>query len=164
MAKQPDHQPLDEILGAETTNTVTDALQANLLDLINLGLAVKQAHWNLAGPQFISIHKFLDEVYEEVQEYTDQTAERVRQLDAFPNGNPDVVAANKTFPLMPTGKIKDLDAVDQVLLRMELTIKALRARLESFEEDEVVSADLVHAHLNGLEMKAWMFRSIMGRD
>ncbi|CAN5541163.1 DNA starvation/stationary phase protection protein [soil metagenome] len=164
MATTQKHETLEKILGEKTTGTVTDALQGNLLDFINLGLAVKQAHWNLAGHHFIAIHKFLDEVYEEVEEYIDQTAERVRQLDDFPNGNADVVAANKTFDKMPLGKIKDLDAVDLVVTRIELTVKAVRARLEGFEEDEVVTADLVHAHLEGLETKAWMLRSILGRD
>ncbi|RYG46505.1 DNA starvation/stationary phase protection protein [bacterium] len=164
MAATQDPNTLDQLLGKKTTGTVTDALQANLLDLIKLGLSVKQAHWNLAGPQFLTIHTFLDEVYSEVQEYTDQTAERIRQLDAFPNGNADAVAESQTIEKMPLGKIKDLDAVEHVLQRIEATVKAVRDRLETFEEDEVVSADLVHAHLLGLENRAWMLRSTLGRD
>ncbi|RYG38548.1 DNA starvation/stationary phase protection protein [bacterium] len=164
MPTTQDPKTLDQLLGKKTTGTVTDALQANLLDLIKLGLSVKQAHWNLAGPQFLTIHEFLDKVYAEVQEYTDQTAERVRQLDAFPNGNADAVAASTTIEKMPLGKIKDLNAVEEVLNRIEATVKAVRERLETFEEDEVVSADLVHAHLFGLENRAWMLRATLGRD
>ena len=37
-----------------------EALNARLADGIDLALAIKQAHWNLKGPQFIGVHEMLD--------------------------------------------------------------------------------------------------------
>ena len=42
--------------------TVTKALQATLVEFIDLALVGKQAHWSVVGPQFRSIHLELDEI------------------------------------------------------------------------------------------------------
>ena len=47
---------------AEAQEAVTNALQESLVDLIDLSLVAKQAHWSVVGPRFRSIHLALDEV------------------------------------------------------------------------------------------------------
>ena len=39
-----------------------EVLQGALVDLLDLSLIAKQAHWNILGPRFRSIHLQLDEV------------------------------------------------------------------------------------------------------
>lgn len=43
-------------------------------------------HWNLTGPQFYSIHVFLEEQYKELLEMMDKLAERIRYLNGRPLG------------------------------------------------------------------------------
>ena len=57
-----------------------DTLQARLADGIDLSLTIKQAHWNLKGPQFIGIHLMLDGFRDEMDDYNDKVAERIIQL------------------------------------------------------------------------------------
>ncbi|MFI8380140.1 Dps family protein [Leeuwenhoekiella sp. NPDC079379] len=52
------------------------ALQSTLYELIDQSHAVHQAHWNLRGPQFISIHELLDSFYGQLSVYIDDVAER----------------------------------------------------------------------------------------
>ena len=47
-------------LDEKTRQASVELLNARLADGIDLALAVKQAHWNLRGPQFIAIHELLD--------------------------------------------------------------------------------------------------------
>src|SRR4051812_25448596 len=60
----------DKPLGRPSTMTLTErqtvaaALDVTLLDFINLALLAKQAHWNVAGPMFRSLHLLLDELVE----------------------------------------------------------------------------------------------------
>lgn len=155
---------LAEMVGGAVADKVAAGLQGNLLDFLALGLSVKQAHWNLVGPHFYHLHTFLDEVYEEIADITDETAERIRQIQRFPNGNADAIAADTTVPAMPLGRIQDLDAARHVLDRTSHVVEATRDRLETFEDDEVVSADLVHSHLEKLEMRMWMLRATLSES
>jgi len=139
---------------------VHEVLQANLLDQLLLTLQVKQAHWNIVGPRFISIHEYLDSVYETMQEQTDQSAERIRQLRAFPNGSADLVAENETFVPMPNGPISDSDVVDLITHRLELAIDAFRDRLATIEDVDTVTADIIHGQIEDLEIHAWKMRSM----
>ena len=139
---------------------VHEVLQANLLDQLLLNLQVKQAHWNIVGPRFISIHEYLDSIYETLLEQIDESAERIRQLRAFPNGNADLVAANETFVPMPAGPISDEDVVDLITHRLEVAIQALRDRLATIEDVDTVTADMIHGQIEALEIHAWKMRSM----
>ncbi len=45
----------------ESARAITgEALQETLVDLVGLSLMAKQAHWNIVGPRFRSIHLQLD--------------------------------------------------------------------------------------------------------
>ena len=74
-------------------------LNARLADAIDLALQVKQAHWNVKGPQFVSLHDLFDEVAEILEELTDELAERVVELGGIAEGTLQVVAgASRLVP------------------------------------------------------------------
>jgi starvation-inducible DNA-binding protein len=51
-------------IGTTAEGTVHDDLQATVVELIELSLQGKQAHWNVTGPLFRSVHLELDEIVE----------------------------------------------------------------------------------------------------
>ena len=59
---------------------VAAALQQALVDLTALSLQGKQAHWNIEGPGFRSLHLHLDEIIDEVRLAADDVAERMQPL------------------------------------------------------------------------------------
>ena len=67
-------------LSEQTRNQVIALCNARLADSVDLQTQVKQAHWNVKGPDFIALHKLFDDINEDVEEYVDLTAERVVQL------------------------------------------------------------------------------------
>jgi starvation-inducible DNA-binding protein len=138
---------------------VLEVLQSNLLDQILMSLQVKQAHWNIVGPRFISIHEFLDLIYGTLQEQIDQSAERIRHLRAFPNGDARLIAKNELLEPMPAGEISDIEVVDLITHRLEVVIDAFRKRLQTIEEVDVVTSDMIHGHIEKLEAHGWMMRS-----
>ena len=75
----------------------SDKLAANmqkvLVDLIDLHLQGKQAHWNILGTNFRDLHLQLDEIVDAAREFADDTAERMRALYAVPDGRSATVAA-----------------------------------------------------------------------
>ncbi len=58
----------------------TRILNERLAELIDLKLQIKQAHWNVKGPNFISLHKLFDEFAGTIEEQIDETAERITAL------------------------------------------------------------------------------------
>jgi len=63
-------------LREKTRRTMIDLLNQELADVLDLGLQAKQAHWNVKGPHFIGLHELFDKVAEEMEELTDDMAER----------------------------------------------------------------------------------------
>ncbi|MDX2066648.1 MAG: DNA starvation/stationary phase protection protein [Fimbriimonadaceae bacterium] len=141
---------------------VADHLQSNLVDFLALDLAVKQGHWNIVGPGFLEVHEFLDEVHGALQEAIDETAERIRHLGGFPSGNPARIASNDAVSPLADGQLDVQDTVRGLAARTEVVIRQVRQRLEAIEDTEVVTADMVHAHLHKLEHYAWMLRATAG--
>jgi starvation-inducible DNA-binding protein len=80
-----------------------EALNARLADGIDLALAIKQAHWNLKGPQFIGVHLMLDGFRTELDDLNDKVAERAVQLGATAFGSTQAVAERTKLPPYPTG-------------------------------------------------------------
>ena len=56
-------------------------LNARLADAIDLALQVKQAHWNVKGPNFIALHQLFDTVHAEVEGHYDTIAERITDAE-----------------------------------------------------------------------------------
>src|SRR5207249_9668055 len=73
------HETMND-LPENVRSQVSDLLNNRLAEAIDLQTQVKQAHWNVKGPQFIALHKLFDEINDAVVEYVDLLAERVVQL------------------------------------------------------------------------------------
>ena len=71
------HMPIDA-----GDREVLAELQSMLVELIDLALIGKQAHWNVEGPHFRSLHLELDELVDTWRSLGDQVAEREVTLGA----------------------------------------------------------------------------------
>jgi starvation-inducible DNA-binding protein len=134
-------------------------LQPILTDLIAYSLNVKQLHWNIVGPHFRPIHLHLDEIYAEILEAIDTVAERISATGHSPNGTLKSVAKDAELLDVPTGFIRD----DQVLLyaseRTRELIGLIRSRMNSIEDVDTVTADVLHQIVGKLEKQHWMIQA-----
>ena len=78
--------PITSTLTDEQKTITGNALQQTLVDLIDLSLVAKQAHWNVVGRNFRSVHLELDELVTVSREFTDQAAERATAIGVSPDG------------------------------------------------------------------------------
>ena len=93
-------------LSEETRVAVCDLLNQRLADVIDLTLAVKQAHWNLKGEGFIGVHELLDDVADHLRESLDMIAERVTIIGGQAKGTSQAVTENTQMKPYPTDQVK----------------------------------------------------------
>ncbi|MDW8810379.1 DNA starvation/stationary phase protection protein [Streptomyces scabiei] len=136
-----------------------DALQESLVDLLGLSLIGKQAHWNVVGPRFRSIHLQLDEVVSTARTFADQVAERAAALGVAPDGRPETVAARFALQGPKDGWLRDTEVVKLLVEALETAIGRLRERIEAVEEADKVTQDLLIAVTYELEKQRWMFEA-----
>src|SRR5919201_4248603 len=90
-----------EVQNFQATPELGASLQRVLVDLIELHLQGKQAHWNVVGTNFRDLHLQLDELVDFAREASDTVAERMRALNAVPDGRSDTIAASTSLPQFP---------------------------------------------------------------
>ncbi|HWL76105.1 MAG TPA: DNA starvation/stationary phase protection protein [Microbacterium sp.] len=142
--------------GFQASETLSDNLQKVLVDLIELSLQGKQAHWNVVGRNFRDTHLQLDEIIEAARGFSDDVAERMRALHALPDGRSDVVAQTTTLPEFPQGEIATTDVIDLMTERLDAVASTCREVHDDVDEEDPTSADLLHAILEKIEQLSWM--------
>lgn len=138
---------------------VTEALQGALVDLLDLSLTAKQAHWSLYGPRFRSIHLQLDEVVGSARTFSDAVAERAAALGITPDGRAATIAASSNVPAFPAGWVKDSDSVAAIVKSLALIIVRMRERVTNTAEADPVTQDLLIGITADLEKQHWMFQA-----
>ncbi|MEU5633016.1 Dps family protein [Streptomyces rishiriensis] len=136
-----------------------DALQTTLVDLLGLSLIGKQAHWNIVGPRFRSIHLQLDEVVTTARGFADTVAERAAALGLPPDGRPETIASAFTLPSPKDGWLRDEDVVRVIAETLGAAISRLRERISATDEADPVTQDLLIAITAELEKQRWMFEA-----
>ncbi|MDT5148931.1 MAG: starvation-inducible DNA-binding protein [Mycobacterium sp.] len=132
-------------------------LQTVLVGLLELQNQAKQAHWTLVGPLFRPTHLQLDEVVDAVREYADSIAERMRALEAVPDGRTRTVAKDTSLDDFPQGEVSVERAVAVISERILAVVNIIRAVHDGVDEQDPTSADILHTILEELEKQRWMF-------
>lgn len=143
--------------------TVTETLQQVLADLIDLGLLAKQAHWNVVGPNFRSLHLHLDELADLAREHSDSVAERMSAIGANPDGRASTIAAQSGLPQLGTGWLDDTVVVESVSGLLAFAVAGLRKGIEVTGEVDLVSQDLLIGIAADVEKQHWMFTAQRSR-
>lgn len=136
--------------------TLAGHLQAVLVDLLDLALQGKQAHWNVVGRNFRDTHRQLDEIIEAARTFSDTVAERMRALHAVPDGRSATIAKASSLPEFPAGEVSTTDTIDLVTERLEAAVGTMRRVHDEVDEEDPTSADILHAVIESLEQFAWM--------
>ncbi|MGV9797419.1 Dps family protein [Mycobacterium sp. NPDC003449] len=148
-----------EIQAFQATPELSGNLQRVLVDLIELSLQGKQAHWNVVGTNFRDLHLQLDELVDLAREGGDTIAERMRALDAVPDGRSDTVAAATTLPEFPGYERSTGEVVDLITVRINAAVDTMRRVHDAVDAEDPSTADVLHQLIDGLEKLAWLIKS-----
>jgi starvation-inducible DNA-binding protein len=148
-----------EINGFHASPELAGNLQRVLVDLIELQLQGKQAHWNVVGTNFRDLHLQLDELVDFARESSDTIAERMRALDAVPDGRSDTVAATTSVPQIPGYEHNTTEVVDLITTAVYAVVDTIRAVHDAVDAEDPTTADQLHQLIDGLEKLAWLIKS-----
>jgi starvation-inducible DNA-binding protein len=139
--------------------TVLKDLQATLAELIDLSLLGKQAHWNVIGPQFRSVHLELDEIVNLARIASDRVAERIATIGAAPDGRAETVGTTSELPPFPAGFVPTTETVQRVSSTIETIAVRMKERILRIGDLDPVSQDILIGTTDELEKAGWMLRS-----
>jgi starvation-inducible DNA-binding protein len=147
--------------GMKTDNAeqVVRLLQDRLNSLNDLALTLKHVHWNVTGPNFIAVHTMLDPQVDAVRAMVDETAERITTLGGSPSGTPGALVKQRDWDDYSIGRadaIQHLGALDVVYTGV---VEAHRAAIETTEELDPVTQDMLIGQSGQLEQFQWFVRA-----
>lgn len=147
-------------LSDNARKTAISELNARLADGLALSMAIKQAHWNVKGINFIAVHELLDTVNANLQGHLDTMAERVQVLDGVAEGTAEVVAKTSTLKPYPTDLTKSADHIREICARMREHGANLRAAIDATDEaGDANTADLFTAASRTADKDLWFLES-----
>ena len=131
-------------------------LNQHLADGLDLELQAKQAHWNVKGPNFIGLHELFDKVAGEVEEFSDEIAERTVQLGGVALGTIQVIRKQSRlapYPLNISSGMEHVAALSSALATFGASTRAaIDAAAKAGDADTV---DLFTEVSRGVDKLLW---------
>ncbi|MDR7301755.1 Dps family protein [Haloactinomyces albus] len=151
--------PITSPLGNSERDITGKALQGTLVDMVDLHLTAKQAHWNVVGTHFREVHLHLDELVDSAREFADNVAERAATIGISPDARASTVAEGSGVPNMDAGWQQDRNVIETVVENLATLIRRLRARIDETDKTDLVTQDLLLSISAKLEETHWMWQA-----
>ena len=151
-----------------THNTLAESIRAQSIEILNKHLAaaidlhaqVKQAHWNVRGPNFIALHELFDKVSEEVESFSDKLAERAGGLGGTAHGTLQVAAARSFLVPYPHGIADGQQHVFAVAGSLAAFGQSVRDAIKPIGDyGDLDTADLFTEISRGIDLQLWFVES-----
>lgn len=140
---------------------VAHALNGFLADEFILYLETKNAHWNIEGADFHTMHKFFEEQYDQLDEIMDDVAERIRALGHYVPATMRAYLELTHLTEQSREKNDSTGFIKELLLDHESIIIRLRANINTFanELNDAGTSDFITGLMEKHEKMAWMLRA-----
>ncbi|NKQ55303.1 DNA starvation/stationary phase protection protein [Amycolatopsis sp. K13G38] len=153
------NSPISSPLTASDKEITGNVLQSTLVDLIDLSLIAKQAHWNVVGANFRSVHLQLDELVSTARTYVDEVAERANAIGVSPNGKAKTVVESSGLPEYPDNWQNVEATIAAIVAALDELIQRLRKRIDETDKSDLVTQDLLIEITQALEKAHWMWQA-----
>jgi starvation-inducible DNA-binding protein len=147
-------------LAANARKSVTALLNARVADLIDLQLALKHAHWNVKGPNFIALHELFDEMVDSYDAHVDDMAERITALGGTAMGSVQAVEKATSLDPFPADLFEGMKMVEALAERTAALAKSVRKGIdETAEAGDADAADILTALSRQLDKNLWFLEA-----
>lgn len=147
-------------IAANARKSVSALLNARLADLIDLQLALKHAHWNVKGPNFIALHEMFDAMTDSYDAHVDDMAERITALGGTAMGSVQAVGKATSLDPFPADVFDGLKMIEALAARTAALAKSVRKGIDEVDEaGDVDAADILTALSRQLDKNLWFLES-----
>jgi len=146
---------------SENLSAVAHELGKVLADEFVLYTKTRNAHWNIEGPNFHSMHLFFESQYQQLEEMIDEVAERMRMLGHYAPGSLAKFLELTHLTEMTRDKNDSTGFIKQLLADHESIIIHLRENVNHFANDlhDSSTSDFITGFIEEHEKMAWMLRA-----
>jgi starvation-inducible DNA-binding protein len=131
-------------------------MNQRLAEAVDLQMQLRQAHWNVKGPNFIGLHELFDTVDKAVDSYVDMIAERIVQLGGIAEGTVRVAATRSRLDEYPLSIAEGLAHVEAVARALSTFGREARNTISEADElEEADTADLFTEISRGIDKWLW---------
>jgi len=146
---------------SESSRTkIASALNACLVDGLDLKSQIKVAHWNVKGPHFAALHPLFETFAVTLDGFTDSIAERAVALGALAVGTARDVAKTSRIPEYASKTTMGLEHVALLAERIDVFLAGLRTARSTAEKDgDADTVDLLTGMVTEFEKNGWFLRA-----
>lgn len=149
--------PTHNTLRASAREQMSETLNRRLADALDLQGQCKQAHWNVKGLDFMSLHLMFDAVHASVSEYADLIAERIVQLGGTAEGTCRTVSERSELDEYPLAISAGSDHLKALTLALASFASRIRFAIQEADElEDADTADLCTEVSRGTDKWLWM--------
>jgi starvation-inducible DNA-binding protein len=140
---------------------VADQLGKLLADEFVLYTKTRNAHWNIEGADFHSMHIFFEGQYEQLDELMDSVAERLRKIGHYAPGTLGQLLQLTHLTEYSERKNDSMGYLKELLEDHESIIEFLRGNINAFANDyhDLGTSDFITGLMETHETMAWMIRA-----
>jgi len=143
----------------EKANATAAILQPLLIDVTDLSLLLKHAHWNVRGALFQPLHEQLDLIVDTAREASDEIAERIVTLGHPADGLVQSIAAGTSLNPLHKRFLPTQEVIEEISNRIHRVIELLRNAIDLTGELDPVTQDILIGISRPLEKHLWMLQS-----
>jgi starvation-inducible DNA-binding protein len=148
--------PTRNDLSHDARGTIVDLVNARLADTFDLYGQLKQAHWNVKGPDFIQLHELYDTIAESVLEFVDELAERVTAVGGLAKGTVRLAAGASSLEEYPIATTDGTATVEVIADRLAAYGAAVREAIATADAaGDAVTADLFTEVSRAIDKHLW---------
>lgn len=144
--------------GAKTV--LVDTLNTALATTTDLYSQVKQAHWNIKGPQFFARHELFDKLAARLRDSGDLIAERAATLGGYARGTVRLSSEDSRLPEYDLRAVDGKQHIKALVDRYSDYTGFMRAAIEeAAEHKDPATEDLYTEILRATELDMWFLDS-----
>lgn len=150
-------------ISEENRSAVAAQLGKLLADEFVLYTKTRNAHWNVEGTNFHSMHIFFEKQYGEIDELMDSVAERIRKIGHYAPATVAQLLQLTHLTEQTDRKNDSLGFLTDLLADHDSIIEFLRGNINPFANEfkDAGTSDYITGLMEKHEEMAWMIRSYM---